>query len=150
MSSPRLRATSPVAPDDDGMGGEDLGLVAGSRAYALRKFAGKGAEIRAPPQDGEQACLEAGDVKQCRQELCEAVHVRDDRRGIRLQVLAIALAGGQPPVEKLRVAPDHRKRSLHIVPGHVEDVFPQSLKIALPRDVTEHDDAALRGASRRT
>src|SRR5205823_9018552 len=54
------------------------------------------------------------------------------------------------PVEKLRVASDHRKRSLHIVPGHVEDVFPQSLEIALPRDVTEHDDAALRGASGRT
>ena len=36
------------------------------------------------------------------------------------------------------------------MPGHVEDVFPQSLEIALPRDVTEHDDAALRGASRRT
>src|SRR5882762_1273619 len=76
--------------------------------------------------------------------------MRDDRCGIGLEVLAVAVAGGQSPVEKLRVSPDHRKGSRHIVPGHVEDIFPQSLKIALPRDVTEHDDAALRGASRRT
>src|SRR5258706_9887369 len=78
------------------------------------------------------------------------VRVLDDQRGVRLEGIAIVLAEGQPPQEKLRMAPDHRDRRLHVVPGHAEDVFPQPLELALPRDVAEHDDAALRGSFRRT
>src|SRR3981189_1414714 len=48
------------------------------------------------------------------------------------------------------MAPDHRNRRLHVVPGHPKDVFPQPLELALPRDVAEYDDAALQGAFRRT
>src|SRR5712671_8024956 len=78
------------------------------------------------------------------------VRMLDDQRGVRLEGVAVVLAEGQPPQEKLRMAPDHRNRRLHVVPGHAEDVFPQSLELALPRDVAEHDDAALRCAFRRT
>ena len=76
------------------------------------------------------------------------VRMRDDQRCICFEGLVIALAAGQSPEEKLRVAPDHGNGRLHVVPGHGEDVFPQPFKIALPGDVTEHDDAALQGASR--
>ena len=77
------------------------------------------------------------------------VRMLDDQRGIRLEDLGIALAARESPEEKLRMAPDHRNRRLHVVPGHREDVFPQPLELALPRDVAEHDDAALRDAFRR-
>src|SRR5712692_6257455 len=78
------------------------------------------------------------------------VRMLDDQRGVRLEGPALMLAEGQSPEEKLRVAPDHSNGRLHVVPGHAEDVFPQSLELALPRDVAEHDDAALQGAFRRT
>src|SRR5712675_708508 len=78
------------------------------------------------------------------------VRMLDDQRGVRLEGVAVVLAEGQPPQEKLRMAPDHGDRRLHVVPGHAEDVFPQPFKLALPRDVAEHDDAALRGAFART
>src|SRR6266852_6992146 len=74
----------------------------------------------------------------------------DDQRGVSLEGLAPVLAEGEAPEEKLRMPPDHRNGRLHVVPGHAEDVFPQSLELALPRDVAENDDAALRGAFRRT
>ncbi len=78
------------------------------------------------------------------------VGVLDDQRGVCLESRALVLADRQSPEEKLRMAPDHGDGRLHVVPGHAEDVFPQPFKLALPRDVAEHDDAALRGAFRRT
>src|SRR6266852_5427370 len=74
----------------------------------------------------------------------------DDQRGVSLEGLAPVLAEGEAPEEKLRMPPDHRDGRLHVVPGHAEDVFPQLLELALPRDIAEYDDAALRGALRRT
>ena len=118
--------------------------MTGGRAHAFDHIARERAEVGRRAHDGEEARLQAGDVEQRGEELRETVSVADDRRGVGLEHLGIALAGGEVPQQQLSVAPDHGDGRLEIVRGHAEDVLAQPLELALPGDVAEHDHAALR------
>src|SRR5439155_21703727 len=94
--------------------------------------------------------LEAADVEERGEKLGETVRVLHDQRRGRLEGAAIAVAGREPTLEKLGVAPDHRDRRMHVMPGHREDVLTKLLEVALRGDIAEHDHAALEHRGRRT
>ena len=89
-------------------------------------------------------------IKQSHQELAETARVLDDRFRRCFRGGRIAIAGGEAAKKDLRVTLDERERCAHVVPRHLEDVFPKSLEVALLGDVTEHDHTPLQGALRRS